>query len=822
MAEETEIFRIELDVEALIQQAQLAREAISKLREEQKQLQAQGKENSAEFEQNAAEIRKLGTSYKEATRTIDNNTKVTNAQKGSIQQLRAELALITDKWNKLSKEERDNAEVGGKIQQRTRQLSDELKKLEGSVGDTRRNVGNYTASIKEALGSVNLFGTNIGGLERGMAQLRTGVQLSTLGFHGLKAAIASTGIGALVIALASLVIFFTKTEKGSKLLEQGMAALGAGVDVLVGLFGDLGEFIVNAFENPKQGLIDLGNLIKDNIINRFTAFKVIFDGILDLDLKKLTNGFLQLNTGVEDLVGKTQNLGNAMAKAADEAARLTRGADILKDAERELGVEQEKVRGQIDKLILTSKERTLTEKQRIENLKIAGALEESLTAKQITLARDRLFMTERELLTAQRLGKVDEELKDKKADAERALNQLINNSALTQQQIRNRESTFIKELEDDRVKRRQDSEKKILAEAEKSATEQKKLAQDLFNAQVELETQFTKLNTDEVAKRASESSLRFTQEQLNLVQALQNKAITQEEFDQRLLLAQQTFNDETIQLQIEKLQAESLLLDANSNLRLQKDAEIQALQAKLVIDTEKKKSDEIKKTGKLQLDQAKAGLQIAQNAFGNLASVFEEGTDEYKAFATLQTLASTFSGAMGAFAQASAAFPPPAGQAIGSFAAAAVTAAGLAQVAKIASLEDGGFVPRAEKGKMFLLGGQPHSLGGTKFVGSDGTRFEAEKDELLAVVNKRSTGMLSGLSNWNEMGGGVPFFKKGGVYLQDGGFALRRSTDGTVESLNASRVLQAVLENLPQPVVSVEQIIDRADNLVKVKSRAEI
>lgn len=82
--------------------------------------------------------------------------------------------------------------------------------------------------------------------------------------------------------------------------------------------------------------------------------------------------------------------------------------------------------------------------------------------------------------------------------------------------------------------------------------------------------------------------------------------------------------------------------------------------------------------------------------FGNMAQAIGtfvgEGSIAFKAFATAQAVASMAVGAIGAFAQASAAFPPPAGQIIGGIAAGAVVAAGAAQIAKInGAFYEGGF-----------------------------------------------------------------------------------------------------------------------------------
>jgi hypothetical protein len=75
-------------------------------------------------------------------------------------------------------------------------------------------------------------------------------------------------------------------------------------------------------------------------------------------------------------------------------------------------------------------------------------------------------------------------------------------------------------------------------------------------------------------------------------------------------------------------------------------------------------------------------------------------------------------------------------------------------------------MPTFAKGGM--IGGQPHSMGGTKFFGSDGSMFEAERGEAMFVLKKDAAAEIAALSMINEAHGGRSF-SKGGAHLADGG-----------------------------------------------------
>jgi hypothetical protein len=143
-------------------------------------------------------------------------------------------------------------------------------------------------------------------------------------------------------------------------------------------------------------------------------------------------------------------------------------------------------------------------------------------------------------------------------------------------------------------------------------------------------------------------------------------------------------------------------------------------------------------------------------------------------------------------------------------------ALGAVQVATIVAQP----TPKFEKGGMF--GGKPHSAGGTKGYFDDGTQIEVEKDEAFFILNKRSSAMINQLSNLNELGGGVSFFKNGGgvKFAQGGavGTGISSSVDNRFEMQNQ---MVRAFQLMPNPVVAVQDINDGVRNYVNLVSRAE-
>lgn len=336
------------------------------------------------------------------------------ASSRKLRREREKLNLDTEKGRKRLIEINKQLDKNNKIVLKN---SDSLKKQ-------KINVGNYSESIKEAASASGLFGKVLGPLSAIQGTLNALMKKNTLeneanaaatqanaastkklsiaqrasavatgiGTKALKVfkfALASTGIGLLVVALGSLISFFSRSQKGIDFLKIKMASLGAVVDVIIDAFSAFGEAIFDVFSKPKEIIDSLIKFIKripklvlDNLINRFKAFGVILRALINADLKGLADGFLQLSTGVTDFTDKAIGAIEKVKEVSAEAAEATR----------------------------------LLAKEMEEKARIAGILQE-LTIK---LNREELIFTAQQAATANEIAKQTLIFKDKlKADKER-------------------------------------------------------------------------------------------------------------------------------------------------------------------------------------------------------------------------------------------------------------------------------------------------------------------------------------------------------------------------------------------------------------------
>ena len=82
------------------------------------------------------------------TSAIKTEIKEINAAAGSMDELSQTLLQLKERYRALSAEQRNNAEVGGALQQRIAALDTEIKALDATIGNNQRSVGNYANGFK--------------------------------------------------------------------------------------------------------------------------------------------------------------------------------------------------------------------------------------------------------------------------------------------------------------------------------------------------------------------------------------------------------------------------------------------------------------------------------------------------------------------------------------------------------------------------------------------------------------------------------------------------------------------------------------------------
>jgi hypothetical protein len=270
--------------------------------------------------------------------------------------------------------------------------------------EVKSNIGEVSKDASSAASEFKVMGVSLNGVKKGFAS----AAVTAKGMFGsIKAGLISTGIGAFVVLIGSLISYFTNTKRGAEMLQRAMAGLGAVVSVVTDLFSSVGETMVSAFEDPKQAVADLWEFIKDNLMNRLTgmvdSFKAagkLIQAAISLDWEGVKEGaedygkaLIQVGTGMDveqqkAFIKGIKDIGTEMNNEAAIAIALTQALQNLTDSQRKLNVETAQRRADIEELKLIAEDVTKTEKERLAAAEKAFKIENDLLENRIANAEE--------------------------------------------------------------------------------------------------------------------------------------------------------------------------------------------------------------------------------------------------------------------------------------------------------------------------------------------------------------------------------------------------------------------------------------------------
>jgi hypothetical protein len=190
------------------------------------------------------ENRGLQSENKKLSTDFRNLTAIQQEQAGSLNRLRAELRDATKEYDALSREQRENADIGGALQKRIEGLTTEVSKAEQATGRFQRQVGNYAGVGKTFADAIQAQGGALG---------------KTIGsVKGFNAALSANPIGAVIMVIMPLISALQKMQPVTDAINIGLGVFNNVLDVIiqriklflsldfVGAFSGLGSAISDA------------------------------------------------------------------------------------------------------------------------------------------------------------------------------------------------------------------------------------------------------------------------------------------------------------------------------------------------------------------------------------------------------------------------------------------------------------------------------------------------------------------------------------------------------------------------------------------------
>lgn len=378
------------------------REEISESAKQAAKLEKMYDKYNASLSENAREIAALQEAQKKLNQVNRLEAKLNLAKEGSYNALSAQYSLLKIRINQLSKAERENSAEGRKMVKQSREIYEEMKRLQEETGKTSLNVGNYKESIKEALQETGLFpgviGQTIGQFRAWQGALRDSA--AAIGgtnkmLRFFKIALASTGIGAILLVLGPLVAFLTRTQKGIDLVNRVMAGFKAVADVFIDRLSAIGEKLRTDFIGTvKEAGTSVGGFFK-SILSRDYA------------------SFIAQTTAAAQAI---KEVANEVTEEAKAAAELTGALQQVRDETQALEVRTARARAEIKALNLVAEDTTRTFAERSEAAARAGAIERQLLADRQSLLERELAILEQQKALGNSLFEDEQELADKRKE----------------------------------------------------------------------------------------------------------------------------------------------------------------------------------------------------------------------------------------------------------------------------------------------------------------------------------------------------------------------------------------------------------------------
>ena len=329
------------------------------------------------------------------------------------------------------------------------------------------NIGEVSKDASGLASNFRIMGVSLNDVKKGFSTVGSTAKKS---FATIRAGIASTGIGLLVIAVASLVTYFTNTKRGADQLERAFTAIGTISSVLIDRFSKIGEALTFVF---KGDFAEAGKTMEG-----------VFSGIAD---------------EVEREV-----------KAMDELKKRTHE---LRDADNDFMVQKAATRKEIEKARLIAEDETKSAQERLDNLKKALDLEAETTAQELKLAKERRDVQIEEMALSENSAEDERKLAELKAEVIRTETA----SLKMRRRVVTEVNALEREIEGERTRREKERQKRIKdqkAKDEKAHKEEqakikatKEKEKKEAEAKVKFRKEQDKIFADTVLKNAQELSL---------------------------------------------------------------------------------------------------------------------------------------------------------------------------------------------------------------------------------------------------------------------------------------------------------------------------
>ncbi|MFD2961614.1 MULTISPECIES: hypothetical protein [Olivibacter] len=343
------------------------RAQLSILTAEYNAMSIEQKRNTEEGQRLQKQIKAISDTLKEEESAIGDNRRNVGNYRDAVKGLEGQLGALILQYESLDKTERKSAqgkELQDKIESVTEALKNETEALKAAeeaqkkaeavtVEHTKVNA-TFSESLKDIISEYIPFNGELLSGVKNFLKLTGSIDASSKSLRVLKVALISTGIGAILVLIGSLIAYLSKSQTAIDKVKQVLSGLGAVLDVVFDRFADFGSGIVKLFTGDLKGALE--------------------------DFRKSVKG-----------------IGEEMAIEFKQAMAIAKGLQDIEKAESRLNVERAKSKARISELKFISEDVTKSEKTRLDATKQALGIEQNQLNESIRLQKEKIRLMKEQL-----------------------------------------------------------------------------------------------------------------------------------------------------------------------------------------------------------------------------------------------------------------------------------------------------------------------------------------------------------------------------------------------------------------------------------------
>ena len=202
------------------------------------------------------------------------------------------------------------------------------------------------------------------------------------------------GIGLVITAITSLIAYFKQSEEGSRKLAIAVEAVGIIFGKLVDFAASLGAMLVDVFTKPGEYIKKFGEMVKQNLINRFVGILELLPALGKAIGKLFQGEFAEAGKIAADAVGKVvlgvenvtdvvsdgidavvewgKTIVNETIAAVNAATKLVDAQRALRNLQQALIVENAKLNKELELQQKIAEDTTLSYQERKDALEKVG------------------------------------------------------------------------------------------------------------------------------------------------------------------------------------------------------------------------------------------------------------------------------------------------------------------------------------------------------------------------------------------------------------------------------------------------------------------